>query len=179
MQHINKHLDSTIKIVVDAHADHNTIEQLRKNYKIEMAQYEISGNFSKQRGILVFTKKASGYTTTNFKLLDETNTLQFDAVSPDGTIYNIIAIYAPDGNNAPYFKKIHEQIQIQKNHYQILIGDFNLTLNPELDRINYKYEKDNHAQGRAEINSWILNNEYLDVYRFHYPSTHGYTYRSD
>ena len=29
MQHINQHLDSTIKIVVDAHAD-NTIDQLRK-----------------------------------------------------------------------------------------------------------------------------------------------------
>ena len=103
MQHLNKHLDSTIKIVVDAHTDNNIIEQLRMNYKIDLSQYDIHGNFAKHRGILVLTKKSSGYTTTNFKLIDETNRLQFDAIGPDGTIYNIVAIYAPDGNNSTCF----------------------------------------------------------------------------
>ena len=34
MQHINQHLDSTIKIVVGWHAGSNTINQLKKNLTI-------------------------------------------------------------------------------------------------------------------------------------------------
>ena len=139
MQHFNKHLDSTIKIIVDAHTDHNTIKQLRMHYKIELSQYDINGNFAKHKGILVLTKNLSGYTTTNFRLIDETDTLQFDAIGPDGTIYNIVAIYAPSVNNLGYFNNLHNEITVKDYIYQILIGDFNITLNPELDRVNYKH----------------------------------------
>ena len=179
MQHLNKHLESIIKVVIDDHADNNTIKQLRMKYKIELSQYEINGNFSKHRGILVLTKKSSGYTTTNFKLIDATDTLQFDAIGPDGTIYNIVAIYAPSGNNSDYFKTVHNKTTISDNKYQILIGDLNLTLNPELDRVNYKHEYDSHTQGRAVINNWITNDEYVDTFRYLHPNTRGYTYRKD
>ena len=36
---------------------------------------------------------------------------------------------------------------------QILIGDFNVTLDPYLDRTNYKM--DNYTKGREVINSWL------------------------
>ena len=149
------------------------------HYKIELSQYEINSNFAKHRGILVLTKKSSGYITTNFKLIDETDTLQFDAISPDGTIYNIVVIQAPEGNNSGYFNNLHREITTKDNTYQILIGDFNLTLNPELDRVDYKYEVDHHTQGKAVINTWITYEEYIDVFRYLYPNTHGYTYRND
>ena len=53
--------------------------------------------------------------------------------------YNIVAIYAPD--------------------YQILMGDFNLTLDPNLDRNKYKNNYDNHSTRRAVVNSWITEEE--------------------
>ena len=57
MTHILKHLDTDVKVIVDTHTDEFTIGKLRKEYKIEMAKYNIIGNFSKDRGIIVLTKK--------------------------------------------------------------------------------------------------------------------------
>ena len=60
---------------------------------------------------------------------DQTNTLMFDLTSPDEVVYNIVAIYAPDGNNATYWTTLHNLMDRPKLK-QILIGDFNVTLDP-------------------------------------------------
>ena len=58
-----------------------------------------------------------------------------------------------------------------------MIGDLNVTLDPHLDRTNYK--TNNHIKAREVINSWLLNEDYVDVYIYFYPYTKGYTYKSD
>ena len=60
MAHILYHLDTDIKVIVDTHTTEFPLGQLRKDYKIEMAKYNIIGNFSKERGITVLTKKLVG-----------------------------------------------------------------------------------------------------------------------
>ena len=176
MTHILNHLDTDIKVIIDSHTDKYTLNKLRKEYKIEMAKYSIIGNFSKDRGIMVLTKKSSGYSCSNAKLVDKTNTLQFDLISPDGVLYNIVAIYAPDGSNATYWTELHDKMD-KKKFKQILIGDFNVTLDPYLDRTNYKM--DNHTKGREVINSWLQREEYIDAYRYIYPTTRGFSWRWD
>ena len=52
MTHILKHLDSDVKLIIDSHTDNNTLSDLRKAYKTEMAKYEAIGNFIKHRDIL-------------------------------------------------------------------------------------------------------------------------------
>ena len=61
MTHILRHLDTDIKVIIDTHADQNTLGMLRKEYRIELAKYEIIGNFTKKRGIMVLTRKSCGY----------------------------------------------------------------------------------------------------------------------
>ena len=51
MTHILKHLDTDVKVIVDTHTNEFTLGKLRKEYKIEMTQYNIIGKFSKDRGI--------------------------------------------------------------------------------------------------------------------------------
>ena len=177
MAHIMTHLDSDIKIVVDAHMDEKTLGYLKKEYKLELAKYEIISNYSKERGIVVFTKKSCGFVTSNILLLDETDTLKFDLTSPDGTKYNIVAIYAPDGNNATYWTTLHKKLINGPRTKQILIGDFNVTLDPYLDRTNYF--TDNHVKGREVINSWIEGEEYFDAFRYIYPTSSTYSWRWD
>ena len=46
----------------------------------------------------------------------------------------------------------------------MIIGDLNTTLEPVLDRKNYK--TDNHKKSRLVINNLISENEILDFYRF-------------
>ena len=165
------HLHSDIKIIVDAHADQDTIKLLNINYRQEMAQYNIIGNESRKRGVTVLIKKSCGYTTANVNLLDKENTVQFDLISPDMTIYNIVAIYAPcKGDEGPkYWSALHKKIYTT-NPNQLLIGDFNVTLDPYLDKTEYVSDY-SHVQSRKIINSWIDNEEYLDAYRQLYPET--------
>ena len=49
MTHILKHLDTDVMVIVDTHTDKYTLGNLSKGYKIEMAKYNIIGNFSRQR----------------------------------------------------------------------------------------------------------------------------------
>ena len=173
-----KHLNSDIKIIVDAHADQTTIKLLNIDYRQEMAQYNIIGNESKARGVTVLIKKSCGYTTANVNLLDIENTVQFDLISPDMTVYNIVAIYAPDGNEgAKYWSALHNKVYTT-NPNQLLIGDFNVTLDPYLDKTEYLSDN-SHVQSRKIINSWIDNEEYLDAYRHLYPETKTYSWYWD
>ena len=77
--------------------------------------------------------------------MEDSNTLQFDLTSPDGVVHNVVAIYAPDGNNATYWTRLYIKMDKPKPK-QILIGDFNVILDPYLDRSNYKL--DNPTKGR-------------------------------
>jgi len=45
MEHLTKYIDSDIKIISDAHLDHNMVELLRKDYKIDLAQYDTQDIF--------------------------------------------------------------------------------------------------------------------------------------
>ena len=47
MAHILDHLDSKVKIITDAHTTEYTLNNLRKDYKIEIAKYNIEGHPSK------------------------------------------------------------------------------------------------------------------------------------
>ena len=58
MAHILNHLETDVKILVDTHADENTIGMLRKEYKIDMAKYIIIGNYTRERGVMVLVKKS-------------------------------------------------------------------------------------------------------------------------
>jgi exonuclease III len=110
-----------------------------------------------------------------YRLLDHSNTLKFDLVSPDVMIYNIVAIYAPDGNNATYWTTLHRKLNEKPNNYQILIGDYNVTLDPILDR--YKYQTEYHIRGCQVIQSWLHNEEYIYAFRYLYPERKTYSWR--
>ena len=57
----------------------------------------------------------------------------------------------------------------------MLIGDYNTTLDPILDRRHYKH--DNHTKSRLVINSWIEASEMLDYFRLTNGNIQQWTYR--
>ena len=132
MTHILKHLDTDIKVIIDSHADLNTLANLRKEYRIEMAKYEIIGNFTKERGIMVLTRKSCGYKISNSRMVKDSNTLQFDLKSPSGVVYNVVAIYSPEKEGSTYWTELHDNME-KSILRQIL---YNVTLDPYLDRCN-------------------------------------------
>ena len=67
------------------------------------------------------------------------------------------------------FQTIHNQVEQGESDLQILTGDLDITLGSYLDRTNYK--TDNHVKGCEVINSWLLDEEYVDVFRYFYSDT--------
>ena len=53
MQHLLRNLNLDICIVVDSHCDDHTLNSLKKDYKLELAQFNIDVNLIKNQGILV------------------------------------------------------------------------------------------------------------------------------
>ena len=82
-------------------------------------------------------KKNCDFLSNSFKIIDKENAIQFDVISPNNTTYNIVAIYAPNNqkDNFDFLKSLPGKIK--KEDFQILIGDYNTTLDPILDKINY------------------------------------------
>ena len=78
-----------------------------------------------------------------------------------------MAIYAPDGSNATYWTELHDKTD-QKKFKQILIGDFNVTFDPYLDRTNYKTYNHTKAEqwstlGYRERNTLMLIGIYIHL----------------
>ena len=110
----------------------------------------MSGHYSKERGILILSNKTSGYEISNLELLDQTSTLRFDLTTPGGEKFSLVAIYAPDGTDNAYWTQLNKKLEEKPREKQIVMGDFNTTLNPDLDRQNY--QTDAHGPSRKIIN---------------------------
>ena len=88
----------------------------------------------------------------------------------------ILGCYAPSSGDEPeYFVKCKDILNQSNESHGMIIGDLNTTLDPVLDRKNYK--TDNHKKSRLVINNWIEENEILDFYRFTNGNEQIWTYK--
>ena len=65
IQHLIRNLNMNIHIVVDSHCDNHTLNILKKDYKLELAQFNIGGNFFKNRQLFGHDSK----TVNHIKLI--------------------------------------------------------------------------------------------------------------
>ena len=72
-------------------------------------------------------------------MIEKDNALQFDVLTPDNIVYNVIAVYAPNKvqDNFNFFKSLPGKLK-KGEEFQIIIDDYNTTLDPILDKVNYK-----------------------------------------
>jgi len=100
-------------------------------------------------------------------VIDKDNDLQFNIFSPDNAVYNIVAVYAPNKvqENFHFIKSLPGKLK-KEEESQIIIGDYNTTLDPLLDKVNYK--NDDHTKTRDVINSWLMDKDFIDAFRYLY-----------
>ena len=99
------------------------------------------------RGVAIFTsKKIYGSLSNIYKDLD--GRLIIVDLEHNGITVSIAALYAPNEDSPSFFQEIDRAIMSRGEH-KIIIGDFNLTLNVELDRQN-TYCNNNRAKIEVE-----------------------------
>ena len=122
--------------------------------------YNHGTNMSK--GIAIFLKKGLKEKISNIFKCNQGRTIIFDFQDNDHLI-TVVAIYAPNSDTPAFFETISNQLE-ERSEHKIIVGDFNLTLDVDLDRKN-TYHNNNNALDRLVD---IMDHYNLrDVWRIH------------
>ena len=173
-------MDCDINILVDAGITDRGSNRIKNQSMHLMGNYLIHTTNTSLRGIYIMIKKSLGAKMENIQQLDD-STLIFDLVNSDNKRLTIAAIYAPsDVDNPLYFEMVDNCLQdrAETSDYQILVGDYNTTLNYSRDRLNYSKTNDNHKKCRELINNWISEEKWVDIYDYKNPGKKSYTWYS-
>ena len=155
-------------IVQETHSS-SEFEQVWKN---EWGGEAIFSHGTNQaRGIAVFMTKKMYSSVRKVFIGSDGRTILFDLEECD-QIVTIVAIYAPNNDCPNYFTDIGKLLK-ERSEHKIIIGDFNLTLDVELDRKN-TYCNNNKALNELES---IMEQYYLkDIWRVHNPELRQYSW---
>merc|ERR1712055_101296 len=145
-----------------------------------MGNYMLHTTNTSLRGIYIMIKKSLGAKMENIQQLDD-STLIFDLVNSDNNRLTIATVYAlSDVDNPHYFETVDNCLQdrVETSDYQILIGDYNTTLDYNRDRLNYSKTSDNHKKCRELLNNWFIQEKWVDIYDYKNPGKKSYTWES-
>ena len=88
---------------------------------------------------------------------------------------SLINVYGPNKDDPTFYVNVFKSITDIGNDLFIICGDFNLTLNPDLDCFNYKHI--NNPKARDFLSNVIEENNLFDTFRELHPSQRRYTWR--
>ena len=119
---------------------------------------------SSARGIMMCIKKEVYKNVSNIFTDDEGRLIILD-YSEQGVKICIVALYAPNNDDVSFFTLISDKLKARDEH-KIMIGDFNLVLDVEMDREN-TYNNNNRAM---EVVKQTMDQYSLrDIWRVHNP----------
>ena len=97
-----------------------------------------------------------------------------------GLIYQnpvlLVNIYAPNFDNPDFTNRLFATLPFLDTHLLILAGDLNCVMNPTLDRSNPRTL--NQSSMSKSISDFMLQNGFVDAWRFHNPQTKAYSFFS-
>ena len=119
---------------------------------------------SASRGIVVLLPKGMKKCISKIYTDNDGRLIIFDITEKD-TVITFIALYAPNQDTPRFYNLIREQIS-ERSEHKIMLGDFNLTLDVDLDRKN-TYNNNNKSLNVLQdmmdefclVDVWRLQNE--------------------
>ena len=87
---------------------------------------------------------------------------------------NLKTIYAPNRDSPLFFSTLQDLIQDNDADYCVICGDFNLVLNPLMDK--YEYKHINNPKARLATLKIMDDLGLVDIYRHQHPSANGFTW---
>ena len=129
---------------------------------------------SNARGVAIFFSKNLDYKIHNQIQDTNGNLLNLDITISDKRL-SLINVYGPNKDDPTFYVNVFKSITDIGNDLFIICGDFNLTLNPDLDCFNYKHI--NNPKARDFLSNVIEENNLFDTFRELHPSQRRYTWR--
>ena len=94
-----------------------------------------------------------------------------------------MGIYGPanggeDQQNANFYtEEVFEVLDTETYDKTIMVGDWNVFLNPKVDQENYKNPDKYRTKTREVLNSQIRTHSLSDIYREENPTINAFTYK--
>ena len=129
---------------------------------------------SNARGVAIFFGK-----NLDYKIHSQKEDINGNLLILDITISNkrlsLINIYGLNKDDPVFYETLFKNIDDIGNELYIICGDFNLTLNPNIDCFNYKHI--NNPKARNFLINRIQENNLTDTFRELHPTLKRYTWR--
>ena len=93
----------------------------------------------------------------------------------DDVLCTMANIYAPNSDSPGFFQQIFEKV-VHRNDRNIVIGDFNTVLNPELDRKKYPGQDKGLTKSAQVINNHKVQHHMEDIWRIQNPDKIRYSW---
>ena len=106
---------------------------------------------------------------------DDGNLQTLDLKISNEITVKLINIYAPNEDSPSFFNNINNIIEQSTADYEIICGDFNLVMNPEMDCDNYN--KINNPRARETLLQMMKSHNLVDSFRLLHPKISRYTWR--
>ena len=129
---------------------------------------------SNARGVAIFFGKKVDYKIHNQKQDENGNLLILDLTISNKRL-SLINVYGPNKDDPTFYENVFKSIADIGNELYIICGDFNLTLNPNIDCFNYKHI--NNPKARNFITNMKKENNLFDTFRELHPYLKRYTWR--
>ena len=160
-----------IIILVDTHST----SEKEKQWLHEWGYVGKFSSFSsKSRGVAVLFRN-----TFEFKIHGETIDLSGNFVILDITIQDyritLAAIYGPNNDEPAFFDNIKNKISHFGNSSIVVVGDWNVVQDYEMDTLYYRNE--NNPQSKAKIHEVMHDLDLLDIWRLQHPFEKRYSWR--
>ena len=121
-----------------------------------------SSNNSQSRGVAIFFTNTFEFTVHNEVKDNDGNFIILDVTIQNKRI-TLVNIYAPKKDEPDFFIKVMTEISNVNNDHIIVLGDFNLLLDPEKDGKNYK--RVNNKKARDKVLELMITYNLYDAWR--------------
>ena len=168
--HLEK-FNPDIFCLVDTRITEAQYTEIRNDHNLNCF-YSISDREA-ARGVCILVKRTLPIKITNVEKPISGNILKVTC-SYDNSDFNLICIYGPNNDNPEFYDLLFNNISSNSETNTVIIGDFNLTMNPDLDNLNYVQARNTRA--RDKLKELMNIHGFVDVYRQLNENRRNYTW---
>ena len=129
---------------------------------------------SQSRGVLTLIRKSSPIKVISSWSDNDNNTLIL-LLNFNEKDFIVCNLYGPNPDSPAHFQNLWNEIENFNCNLGILIGDWNISLNHNLDTANYAGIR--NPQSRNTVNTYIKDNCMLDAFRYFHGNVSAYTWQ--
>ena len=157
----------------DVHWDHDMLNDISKEWGSNGRCFIVPGT-SNSRGVAVLLNTNFNLNISRVHRSPDGNLIAIVIDTPQYSI-TLVVIYGPNADNPSFFDYVHEVIEEFNTLHYIVVGDWNVAIDPDLDCYNYLHT--NNPKSRHAILNLMNDLNLYDAWRVFHPLKKGYTWR--